>query len=486
MSESTIQAVVLAAGKSTRFNTGNSKLLEKICGQELILYPLNLFSQLAIPTIVVVGHQADVVTDLIQKHHPSLSFVHQPIAKGTGDALCQTKNYWQADHILVINGDMPLVTEDIIKQLLQKHIHSNASVSFITAHATDQPIDGYGRIVQENRTLKIVEAKDLTDTDRESCCINAGIYLFKKDFLDTYINSLNPHNAAQEFYITDLIKIANDHNLIIETISAPFDRIRGINTLKELWIAEQIKRSELISYWMEKGVRFDVAQTTHLDIHVSLGAGTKISAGTHLRNNTKIGKNCIIEPFCIIDNTEIADGVTIYSHSVISNATIESNCKIGPFAHIHHQSILKEKAVVGNFVEVTRTTLGSQSKAKHLTYLGDTATGSHVNIGAGTITCNYDGKEKHKTVIEDNVFVGSNNTLIAPLVIHQKAYTAAGSTINTDVPAHALAIGRSRQINKENYVPLVQAKTENPRENSNNNEQISFIGTIKAHDLLSE
>jgi bifunctional UDP-N-acetylglucosamine pyrophosphorylase/glucosamine-1-phosphate N-acetyltransferase len=486
MSKYSVQAIILAAGKSKRFNTGNSKLLEKLCGQELILYPARLLETINIPSTFVLNYQADEIKKVLQATSIKASFVLQPEPKGTGDALAHTQKTWHQNNILVMNGDMPLVTEEIIIQLIEKHLQTNATVSFVTAHHPNPSITDYGRVIAQDNTFRIIEAKDLQE-QHESCCINAGIYLFKREFLLEHITTLTNHNAAQEFYITDLIKIASDKKLTIETISAPFDHIRGVNTLKEFWTAEQIKRSELISLWMERGVRFDVAQSVHLDMNIVIGAGTRIGAGVHILQGTTIGNNCTIEPFSIIKNSTLGNDCHVFSHSIISDSFIEQECKVGPFAHIKDKSYLKHNAVIGNFVEVCRTTIGTQSKAKHLSYLGDTEIGKKVNIGAGTITCNYDGKIKHTTIIEDEVFIGSNNTLVAPITIEKKSYTAAGSTITNDVPTESLALGRARQVNKEGYAKKFTKKEDkaNP-EKKNKHKDSGFFGAIKTHNDLLE
>ena len=229
-----------------------------------------------------------------------------------------------------------------------------------------------------------------------------------------------------------------------------FDEMRGVNTLEELWAVEHIKKSELISFWMSQGVRFMAPTTNHLDTHCFIGRDTVISTGVHLLGTTTIGNNCQIEPYSIIKDSIIGDNTIVKSHSVISDSTLAENALVGPFAHIS-QSTLEAQSCIGNFVEVKRSTIGTSSKAKHLTYIGDARIGNQVNIGAGTIFCNYDGKKKHLTIVEDNCFIGSNNTLIAPLTINKSAYTAAGSVINKDVPSFALAIGRALQTNKEDY-----------------------------------
>lgn len=463
MSENKLQAIILAAGRSTRFNTGKSKLAEKICGQEMVLYATTLLEKLHIDTTVVVGHDRESIQEIITRRHgSSISFEIQSEQKGTGHALFCTKDRWDAEHILVINGDTPLITQAFITQLIDTHTQTNAAITFIIAHNTDPELKGYGRIITDDTSVTIVEAKEYEQFKEEACCINAGIYIFKKSFLEDNIHKLEQSIITKELYITDLIKIASDQELMVKTVNAPFDTIRGVNDFKELWAVEQIKRSSLITYWMEQGVRFHAAQNVHIDVDVMIGAGSHISSGVNLLHGSRIGTNCHIEPFSIISNTTIGNNVTIFAHSVITDSTIHNSCQIGPFAHIEGNSIIEEKSIIGNFVQVKKSSIGKQSKAKHLTFLGNAIVGNKVNVGAGTITCNYDGVNKHATVIKDEVFIGSNNTLVAPLTIEKESYTAAGSVITNHVPPASLAIGRARQINKEGYAKKIKDRTDSP------------------------
>lgn len=449
-----VQAVILAAGSSRRLNTGTSKMLEKICGQELILYPTSLFEALSIPTTVVVGHESKAVTECIEKRHKNgISFVHQKEQLGTGHALACTKDLWNAQTIIVINGDMPLMEKEIIAELYDYHIDSKASMTVMSACCQYPSATDYGRIVlNDDSTIEIVEAKNATQVDDdEDGHINAGVYVIETDFLRDSIGKLTKDPIGKEFYITDLVKIANAHKKMVSVFNAPFDNVRGVNTLEELWITEHLQRSMLIRYWMDNGVRFASPSTTHLDNKVTIGKGTVIGTGVHLTGTTTIGSNCTIQPYSLINDSTIEDGSTILSHSIIDDSHVKKDASVGPFAHLRAQTIIHENAVVGNFVEVKNSSLGSNSKAKHLSYLGDTIVGEHGTIGAGTITCNYDGTAKHKTVIEDNVFIGSNNTLVAPLTIATNSYTAAGSTITENVPENSLAFGRARQVTKKEY-----------------------------------
>lgn len=458
MQQKTIQAIILAAGKSTRFNTGRSKLVEKICGQEMILYTTSLLQNLAIPAHLVVGYQAPAIQEVVTRHHNNyFGFLEQTEQKGTGHAVLCTRSVWHADTLLIINGDVPLITSSLITTLLQDHDAHNAAISFVIAHNEDPTLIGYGRIVEQDGIISIVEPTEFKGDTHQHSWINAGIYLINRSFLQEYCQQLQANPTNGEFYLTDLIHMASKNNLGVCMVKSSFDTIRGVNTLKELWAVEQIKRADIISLWMERGVRFMAAQTNNIDINVSIGAGTMISNGVHIVNNSTIGAHCILEPFSIINNAHLDQQVTVRSHCVIQDSHIARESCVGPFAHIQSTTI-EQECVIGNFVETKRTAIGNNSKAKHLTLLSDARIGTHTNIGAGTITCNFNGSAKFQTTIGNHAFIGSNNTLIAPITIHDNSYTAAGSTITQDVPEQSLAIARSRQINKLNYVPLLKSK----------------------------
>lgn len=489
MANQNLQAIVLAAGKSTRFNTKKTKLTEKICGRELILYPTKLLESLEIPTTVIVGYQKEVVQETVTKNHKSdITFVEQKQQLGTGHAVVASKALWKKDHLLIMNGDMPLIDEQTIQKLYEKHLETNASITFLIAHNPDPSVGAYGRIVEKDGSIKIVEAKEFEGDITEHCCINAGVYIVNKIFLQNSIDEIKKSEKTEEFYLTDLVDIASKKKCTISTMNAPLDHVRGINTFQELWAAEQIKHSELIRYWMSKGVHFSVAQNVHLSLDVEIGSGTQIGCGVHLLCGTKIGKNCSIQEFTIVKNSTIEDNVTVNSHCVIKDAHIGNNTTVGPYAHVHSQSKVNEESIIGNFVEVKNSTVGKKTKAKHLSYLGDSSVGDNVNIGAGTITCNHNGATKHKTTIKDGAYIGSNNTLVAPVTIEKNAFTAAGSTITKDVEQDALALGRARQVNKKGYAKKLHAKktsvkTEtSPTKKKENESDFSFVAAVKTNN----
>lgn len=481
-----MQAVVLAAGKSTRLNTGNTKLLEKICGQEIILYPLAVLNELNIPITVIVGFQKNSIKQTITKQFgDTIQFIEQQELTGTAAGLRLLQTKWTQKYILVLRGDTPLITADTLEQLYNHHVETNASISFITAHNGDPTGYPYSRLIKKDGILALRKAQELTaDEMQEHCCISSGIYIISRELLEAELQHIKKNTITGEYHVSDLVNLASEKGHIISTVPVAFDQIRGVHNHQELWAIEQIKRSHLIKYWMDRGVRFSSAQTVHMDLNVEIGAGSFIGCSVHLLNGTKIGTHCTISPFSVIESSTIGDNTTVHSHSIIRYATIGSRSQVGPFAHVQEDSIIGNQCTIGNFVETKRTTIGDHTKAKHLTYLGDAEIGSHVNIGAGTITCNYDGKKKHTTVIKDYVFIGTNNSLVAPVTIHEKAYTAAGSTITDTVPARALAIGRGRQVNKENYISEDEVEQSSALQEEKT-ESISFIGAYKTQNDIS-
>lgn len=479
MIKANTRAIVLAAGKSTRFKTKKSKLLFNICGRTMILYPVKILEELAIPMTVVLGYQAEHLRhEIAEAQVADVSYVIQEEQLGTGHAVACTQKTWDRDYILIMNGDLPLLNKELIENLIQEHQAKDATISFLTSLVID-PM-GYGRVVQEDGKISIVEEKDCTPEQRHINCINAGIYLIKREFLEQNINKLERSAATGELYLVDLIKVASDQGLRVHTVSVPFDNVRGVNTLQELWGVEQIKRSEFIKKWMNNGVRFELAQSIHIDIDVEIGSGSFIGTGVHLNGATKIGEECVIEAFSILTDSVVGDSTTVHSHSVVQGSSIGNNVFIGPFARLRDNAIVGNDVEIGNFVEIKNTHIGDHARMKHLTYLGDAQLGKSVNVGAGTITCNYDGMKKHSTIIEDGAFIGSNNTIIAPVTVGAGAYTAGGSTITEDVPADSLAIGRSKQVNKIGYAKKLR---QNASDNKNGGSMPDLKQNVDQEDV---
>lgn len=468
-----VQTVILAAGKATRFNTGKTKLVEKICGQELIIYPLALMDELTIPTTLVTGFQGASIKSTVERYYPHrFNYIEQHEPNGTAAAVKLTRDLWSADDILVMKADVPLITTRSLEQLYRKHKETDAAISFIGAHNGDPTFSSYSRVIKKDDTLTIKKRVELTyDELQDYCCINGGVYLVKREFLEAEIDAIERNPITLEYHFSDVVNRATALGKVVAMLQVPFDQVRGINTHQELWAVEQIKRSELIKYWMDRGVRFSAAQTVHMDLDVEIGAGSFIGCSAHLLNGTRIGQNSTVNAFSIVEQSVIGDHATVHSHTVVNKSTIGDHTHVGPFAHIQENTIIGSNSHIGNFVETKNSTIANNSKAKHLSYLGNAQIGSYVNIGAGTITCNFDGKNKHTTTIKDNVFIGTNNSLVAPVTIDEHAFTAAGSVITQDVPKEALAIGRARQVNKEGYAQKL---------NQNKRESLSFIGAVKS------
>ena len=451
------RAIVLAAGRSTRFKTSKSKLLTDICGQAMILYPLKELAHLGLPTTLVLGHQSEPVQKEVEAANlPNIDFIIQHEQLGTGHAVACTEGRWDKDQILVLSGDTPLITSELIQRILITHSQTNAAITFYSTFVIDPT--GYGRVLSENGKLKIIEEKDCTHDQKNINQVNAGIYVFSRKFLKENIQKIEKSSITGEFYLPELVALAEKQNLTVVSITAPFDSIRGINILEELWAVEQIKRSQLIKHWMANGVRFELAQNIHIDRDVEIGADSFIGTGVILSRGTKIGKNCKINAFTVLENTIVGDDTVIHSHTVLQDSVIGKNCNVGPFARLRDEVLLGNKVTVGNFVEIKNSSLGDGVKAKHLTFLGDAQIGSAVNIGAGTITCNHDGKNKNQTIIEKNAYIGSNSSLIAPVQIGEGAFTAAGSVITKNVGANDLAIGRAQQVNKPGYATILRER----------------------------
>jgi bifunctional UDP-N-acetylglucosamine pyrophosphorylase/glucosamine-1-phosphate N-acetyltransferase len=472
-----IQAIILATSKTQSRKT-NIKLTEKICGQEIILYLTSVLDNIAIPMTVVIDSFNKDIKNLLKKHY-SLQFIDQVEELGTLSATNITRSLWHHPYILVMKADAPLITTALIENLYKKHVETNAAISFVAAHNSDPSHHTYSRVINQDNTIFIRKSAELCFEEiQEHCCLNGGIYLISRDFLIAHIDHVVKNHATQEFHLSDLVNLATTHGKTVSFVLAPFDQIRSASSYQELWAIEQIKRSELIRYWMEQGVRFSAAQTVHIDLDVEIGSGSFIGCSVHLLNGTRIGTNSIVNSFSIIEGAIIGDHVTVHPHSVVRYSTIGDHTQIGPFAHVQTETIIGNHCAIGNFVETKRTVIGNESKAKHLTYLGDTHIGNHVNIGAGTITCNYDGTSKHKTVIEDHVFIGSNNSLVAPVTIGTHSFTAAGSVITKDVPPQSLAIARARQVIKEGYTKK-EADTDSVNHDQTTKQSLSFLGAIK-------
>ncbi|MGB8467523.1 MAG: NTP transferase domain-containing protein [Candidatus Babeliales bacterium] len=353
-----IQAIVLAAGKSTRFKGKTTKLLTPLCGQPIIMYLTQLLESLDIATTLVVGHEAAAIQTLVGAQHKAVQFAQQTEQRGTGHALKSSEPLWHADHLLILNGDCPLIHAHTLKYLATTHAQNNNAVTFVTAHHPN-PFNAYGRVIKKNKRISIVEARDLPDDPTKYDTVNAGIYIMQTAFLKKYMHLLGTNNAAQEYYITDLVGIAQNQGLRVGTISASFDEICGINTLPELMRAEQVQRSRIIYNHIENGVIFR-STDVYIDTPVTIQPGTVVGAGVHLLGNSTIGQEAVLAPYCIVENSTIADNVTVHEQTIIKHSRVEAHAAVGPFAFVT-RSTIDAHETVKSFVSVANDRVGTVS-----------------------------------------------------------------------------------------------------------------------------
>jgi bifunctional UDP-N-acetylglucosamine pyrophosphorylase / glucosamine-1-phosphate N-acetyltransferase len=451
---SDIHVVVLAAGKGTRMKSQVPKVLHTIGGLTIIERVIRTAAALQPASItLVIGHGGDEVRRSLAKR-TALQFVTQEQQLGTGHALLQARPHLEGKSgtVVLLSGDVPLLTTASLQALLATHQEAAAAATVITANFA-RPY-GYGRIVRTNGKIsKIVEERDTTAAQKAIGEINSGIYSFDIAPLFAALDSIGTANKQGEYYLPDLIAIYRKQKRTVATWTvARGDEIRGINSRTELAEVTSMVRQQKNEELMAAGVTLIDPATTYIDADVVVGPDTVIYPCVFLEGSTKIGAACEIHSGTRIVNSTIGDRVCVRNHTVVTDSTVEAGAFLGPFAHIRPGSTVGEDAHIGNFVELKKTSLGKGAKANHLAYLGDATIGEKTNVGAGTITCNYDGENKHQTVIGSGVFVGSNSTLVAPVTLADGSYIAAGSAVTADVPAGALAIARSRQENKDGWV----------------------------------
>ncbi len=430
------------------------KVLHRVGGRPMVEYVVGAVETLEpASTVVVVGYMAETVRTGLS-HRPGLEFVLQEPQLGTAHALLQAQSVL-ADRrgtLILVSGDVPLLRAQTLLRLRDVHRNTGAVMTVMTAHI-GRPY-GYGRIVRSHdRIVGIVEERDASPAQRELHEINSGIYAFDMGSLFDAVHAIGAENAQREHYLTDLVGIYRRRGLPVEAfvVDDP-DEIRGINSRTELAEVNVILRQTKNEELMAAGVTIEDPATTYVDPDVRVGRDTVIHPGVHLEGTTAVGTACEIHAGVRIVDSMLGDGVIVRNFCVIDRAQIADRATVGPFAHLRPDSALGKDSRVGTFVELKKTHLGEGAKANHLSYLGDATVGSRVNVGAGTITCNFDGERKHPTVIEDDAFIGSDTQLIAPVRIGRGAYVAAGSSITHDVPPWALGIARGRQVNKAGWV----------------------------------
>jgi bifunctional UDP-N-acetylglucosamine pyrophosphorylase/glucosamine-1-phosphate N-acetyltransferase len=453
MAKQGFAVLILAAGKATRFKSEHPKVLHRLAGRPLGAYVLEAASSAHPDSLyMIIGHEAGEVRKAFER--PGLGFIEQKKQLGTGHALLAARPELQrmsCPDVIALVGDAPLLRAETLQALLETHRKSRAAATVLTARVENP--QGYGRIVRSGgRVRAIVEEKVATPAQRKIREINSGIICFSRLRLIEHLGRLTADNAQKEYLLTDLIEIFNRHRLKVAAhLVADAREVLGVNDRLELAQMEKVLRLRTAEALMRAGVTIVHPECTYIDADVKVGPDTVIEPGVSLLGATTVGEGCTLRLYSTLSDSVLGDRVTIRPGCVISSCQIASDAVIGPFAHLRDGAIIEAEARVGNFVEVKKTRLGKGSKALHLSYLGDASIGEKVNVGAGTVTCNYDGETKHPTTIEDGVFVGSGSMLIAPVRIGRNSYVAAGSTITEDVPAEALGLARARQVNKEGW-----------------------------------
>ncbi len=447
-----LSAIILAAGAGTRMKSEKPKVLHEVCGKTLVEWVCDAAYGAGVKNcITVVGHKAQMVMDYLGSR---VQFALQEQQLGTGHAVMQAKHLLQdkKGHVIVLGGDAPLVKAETIKKALESHIADNNAATVLTAELSDST--GYGRIVRgkAGRIVQIVEQKDATIEQLDIKEVNSGIYCFNISHLLEALSKLSNQNAQGEYYLTDTLEILikGNHNVGAMKIENAYE-ILGVNDRKQLWQVQQILNQNIIEKHMYNGVTVIDPNNTYIDGNVEIMSDTVIHPGCMIQKATKIGANCIIGPNSQIEGCTIEDYVEI-KNSVMVDSYVSAHTKVGPFAYLRPGSHIGENVKIGDFVEVKNAKIGNNTKISHLSYVGDAQVGENVNMGCGSIVVNYDGKKKQKTIIGDNAFVGCNVNLVSPVIVHENAFIAAGSTITQEVPKDSLAIARERQTIKKDWV----------------------------------
>jgi bifunctional UDP-N-acetylglucosamine pyrophosphorylase / glucosamine-1-phosphate N-acetyltransferase len=456
-----IAIAIMAAGKGTRLKSKYPKVLHEVGGKPLLAHVVAAATAVvpAKDVYAIIGHEAELVRKAVE--HTGINFVVQSEQRGTGHALMVARDALaRYEQVLVLSGDAPLITHETIGRLSDFHVGKKAAMTLLSAELSDPT--GYGRVIRKSaksdEVKAIIEEKSANASQKKIREINSGFYAFAVKALYDRIGELKTDNAHREYYLTDMAGVFTKAKFrVIALKTANAAEILGSNTRAEMMEIDALVRMAKCRQIMAAGASIFFPQTCVIDADVEVGTDTIIEPFVQLLGRTRIGSECLIRSYSVIQNSEIGDGVTVKPGSILDDARVGPGAIIGPYSHLRPGSEIGEGAHVGNFVETKKVKLGRGSKANHLTYLGDAEIGAGVNVGAGTITCNYDGVHKHKTEIGDNVFVGSDSTLVAPVKIGRGAYIGAASCVTEDVPEDALALGRARQTTKEGWAKAKRA-----------------------------
>ncbi len=467
MDTSGFAIAIMAAGKGTRLKSKRPKVLHEIGGRALLLHVIAA-AKAIVPAeriLCIIGHEADRVRSAVAAS--GVQFVLQAEQRGTGHALQQVKAYFASEasmplpeNLLVLSGDVPLIRPETIASICETHLDERASMTILTAVPANPA--GYGRVLRVTQdsaeVTAIVEQKSLTPDQLSAPEINSGIYCFRTAALFRKLDLLSTSNAHGEFYLTDVAAmLVQDGDRVVAVKADSVDEVLGANTIAEMMHLDATMRLATAHRLMAQGVTILRPDTCVIDAAVEVGPDTILEPFVQLLGATRVGSDCRIRSYSVVQNSIIADEVLLRNGCILDGAEVAERAIIGPYAHLRPESSIGEGAHVGNFCETKKTRLGKGSKANHLSYLGDAEIGAGVNVGAGAITCNYDGLTKHVTTIGDGAFIGSDATLVAPLTIGGRSYVAAGSCITEDIPEDSLALGRSRQVTKPGWVAARRA-----------------------------
>jgi bifunctional UDP-N-acetylglucosamine pyrophosphorylase / glucosamine-1-phosphate N-acetyltransferase len=449
MTKQNLEVVILAAGLGTRMKSSTIKILHRAAGRPIIDYVLDLAAELSdAPPVMIIGHQRDAVKEQVGDR---ARFAIQEEQLGTGHAVLQAAQAFETNglrgkRVLILSGDVPLTRLETLQELIDEHERAKNALTLLTMKPAEPGL--YGRIIRDNggAVLKIVEAKDASAEEKKIDEVNAGIYVFDAEHLFDNLRNLSNSNAQGEYYLTDLLGVLRKSGKRVGAVIAadPVEAV-GVNSRADLALVEAEIQRRVVAQLMKDGVTFRNPTTVVIDSTVSIGNDTVIYPFVTIEGATTIGSGCVIEPGVHLLNTRVGNNVHVKSGTVAEDSDIADDAAVGPYAHLRPGSKLGKHVKVGNFVETKKAVFGEGAKASHLSYIGDAEIGKDVNIGAGTITCNYDGVNKHKTVLEDGVFIGSDTQLVAPVRVGHGAYVGAGSTITKDVPPDSLALSRTPQ-----------------------------------------
>jgi len=453
MEKTAIGAIILAAGKGTRMKSKSPKVMVPLLGEPILYYPLKALScVLSMGDVaVVVGWKREEVENYLKFSWPQVVSISQEEQLGTGHAVQMASDWFSKyDHVVVMPGDVPLIESKTLKELIDEHVRENSDCTFLAFCPPD--MKGYGRVISVDNKVKIVEEKDATEEEKKVNLANTGIYVFKTRSLAKALDSISNCNAQGEYYLTDVVEVLSMRGQAVKVkVLEDSSEAKGINSPYQLVEVSEALRLKIIEEHLSNGVRFDDLATSWIGPQVVIEADVHIAPSVQIWGESIIREGSRIGSYSVLKNAQVGPMSVIKEHVVLENSLVGEGATVGPFAYIREGSEIGEEAFVGKFVEVKKSRIGKKSKVPHHSYLGDAQVGSNTNIGAGTITCNYDGKKKNKTVIGNNCFIGSDTMLVAPVSIGDGAYTGAGSVITKDVPPGSLAIGRAKQKNIEGW-----------------------------------